>query len=149
MRSSIADRSPTTSPARSNSRRPARRRRSPCAVGWTDPTGIIMPIDRRDLGRLSLAATCWGVGTVISKAALDEFAPLTLLAVQLGSSLIVLALLLRLQGAALLAGAPPRLARLGLLNPGLAYALSLLGLATITASLSVLLWALEPLLIMA
>ena len=108
-----------------------------------------MPIDRRDLGRLILAATCWGVGTVISKAALDEFAPLTLLAVQLGSSLIVLALLLRLQGSPLLAGAPTRLGRLGLLNPGLAYALSLLGLATITASLSVLLWALEPLLIMA
>jgi probable blue pigment (indigoidine) exporter len=106
-----------------------------------------MPIDRRDLGRLILAATCWGVGTVISKAALAEFAPLTLLAVQLGSSLVVLAVLLRAQRSPLLAGAPPRLSRLGLLNPGLAYALSLLGLVTITASLAVLLWALEPLLI--
>jgi drug/metabolite transporter (DMT)-like permease len=107
-----------------------------------------MSIDRRDLGRLILAATCWGVGTVISKAALAEFAPLTLLAVQLGSSLAVLALLLRVQGAPL-AGAQPLLGRLGLLNPGLAYALSLLGLVTISASLSVLLWALEPLLIVA
>ena len=108
-----------------------------------------MPIDRRDLARLILAAACWGVGTVISKAALAEFAPLTLLAVQLGSSLVVLALLLRAQRSPLLAGAPPRLSRLGLLNPGLAYALSLLGLVTITASLSVMLWALEPLLIVA
>ncbi len=107
-----------------------------------------MPLHRRDLGRLILAATCWGVGTVISKAALAEFAPLTLLAVQLASSLVVLVVLLRLQGAPL-AGAPARLGRLGLLNPGSAYALSLLGLATISASLSVLLWALEPLLIIA
>jgi probable blue pigment (indigoidine) exporter len=34
------------------------------------------------------------------------------------------------------------------LNPGLAYALGLLGLVHITASLSVLLWAIEPLLIL-
>lgn len=41
-----------------------------------------------------------------------------------------------------------KLAALGLLNPGLAYALGLLGLASITASMSVLLWATEPLLTM-
>jgi probable blue pigment (indigoidine) exporter len=41
-----------------------------------------------------------------------------------------------------------RLAALGVLNPGISYALSLLGLARITASLSVLLWALEPVLIL-
>ncbi len=107
-----------------------------------------MPLHRHDLGRLILAATCWGVGTVISKAALAEFAPLTLLAVQLASSLLVLAVLLRFRGAPL-AGAASRLGRLGLLNPGSAYSLSLLGLTTISASLSVLLWALEPLLIIA
>ena len=41
---------------------------------------------------------------------------------------------------------PPvrRLAALGVLNPGLAYALGLVGLTTITASLYVLLWATEP-----
>ena len=108
-----------------------------------------MPIDRRDLGRLILAATCWGVGTVVSKAALVEFPPLTLLAVQLGASLVVLAVLLRRQHTAVLTDLPTRLGRLGLLNPGLAYALSLVGLVTISASLSVLLWALEPLLIIA
>ena len=106
-----------------------------------------MPIDRADLGRLILAASCWGVGTVVSKAALDEFAPLTLLAVQLAASLGVLGVLLRRGGTPILAGLPTRLGRLGLLNPGLAYALSLVGLVTITASLSVLVWALEPLLI--
>ena len=37
-----------------------------------------------------------------------------------------------------------RLATLGVLNPGIAYALGLIGLTTITASMSVLLWALEP-----
>ena len=106
-----------------------------------------MSIDRRDLGRLILAATCWGIGTVVSKAALAEFPPLTLLALQLASSLVVLAVLLRQQRVSLLEGLPTRLGRLGLLNPGLAYALSLVGLVSITASLSVLLWALEPLLI--
>jgi len=45
-------------------------------------------------------------------------------------------------------GASRILVRLGLLNPGLAYALSLAGLVSISASLSVLLWALEPLLIL-
>ena len=84
---------------------------------------------RRDLVALTLAATCWGLGTVISKAALDEMPPLTLLPIQLMSSLIVLALLMRRQGITLRAGGSPLLGRLGLLNPGIAYALSLLGLA--------------------
>jgi drug/metabolite transporter (DMT)-like permease len=41
-----------------------------------------------------------------------------------------------------------QLSLLGLLNPGVAYALGLLGLLSITASLSVLLWATDPVLIM-
>jgi probable blue pigment (indigoidine) exporter len=36
----------------------------------------------------------------------------------------------------------------GVLNPGIAYALGLIGLTTITASMSVLLWALEPVVIL-
>lgn len=102
-----------------------------------------------DLGRLVVAATCWGLGTVISKAALAAFPPLTLLAVQLAVSLVVLVVLMRLRGIPLRGDGPPLLGRLGILNPGIAYALSLLGLATITASLSVLLWILEPLIILA
>lgn len=42
-----------------------------------------------------------------------------------------------------------RLSLLGVLNPGLAYALSIAGLAHVTASVSVLLWAIEPILILA
>ena len=105
-------------------------------------------VARPDLVALILAAACWGVGTVISKAALEEVPPLTLLPIQLAASLAVLGVLMRRRGISFRSGDSPLLGRLGLLNPGMAYALSLLGLATITASLSVLLWALEPLMIM-
>ena len=105
-------------------------------------------IARRDLAALILAATCWGLGTVISKSALDEIPPLTLLPIQLAASLVVLGILMRRQRIAFRSHGSPLLGRLGLLNPGLAYALSLIGLTTITASLSVLLWAFEPLMIL-
>lgn len=107
-----------------------------------------MTIKRRDLASVILAAACWGLGTVVSKAALSEFPPLTLLAIQLASSLAVLAVLMRSQGIALRGEAPKLLSRLGLLNPGLSYALGLVGLLSITASVSVLLWALEPVMIL-
>lgn len=105
-------------------------------------------VARCDLARLILAATCWGLGTVISKAALAEVPPLTLLPIQLTASLAVLGVLMRHQQVPFRSDGPPLLGRLGLLNPGIAYALSLLGLVTITASLSVLLWAFEPLMIL-
>ncbi len=105
-------------------------------------------VARRDLAALVLAAACWGIGTVISKAALDEVPPLTLLPIQLAASLAVLVVLMRHQRISFRGDGPPLLGRLGLLNPGIAYALSLLGLTTITASVSVLLWALEPLVIL-
>ena len=105
-------------------------------------------VTRRDLLSLVLAAVCWGAGTVVSKAALAEVPPLTLLPVQLAASLGVLAVLMRRRRIPFRSDAPPLLGRLGLLNPGVAYALSLLGLTTITASLSVLLWAFEPLMIL-
>jgi probable blue pigment (indigoidine) exporter len=102
----------------------------------------------RDSAALGLAAVCWGLGTVISKAALAEIPPLSLLTIQLGSSVAVLALIMRRQGIPLRDDRQALLGRLGLLNPGVAYALSLLGLLSITASLSVVLWALEPLVIL-
>jgi probable blue pigment (indigoidine) exporter len=103
---------------------------------------------RRDVLALIGAATCWGLGTVISKRALEEIPPLTLLPIQLFSSLVVLAVLMGRSQKPLRDPTMPRLlGPLGLLNPGLAYALSLLGLVSISASLSVLLWAVEPLLI--
>jgi drug/metabolite transporter (DMT)-like permease len=96
---------------------------------------------------LSLAAASWGLGTVVSKRAVEEIPAFTLLPLQLAASLVVLVVLMRASGMSL-RGSPPILARLGILNPGIAYALGLAGLTWITASLSVLLWALEPLLIM-
>jgi probable blue pigment (indigoidine) exporter len=102
---------------------------------------------RRDLVLLTLAAASWGIGTVISKGAVDEIPPFTLLPIQLTASLVVLVALMRVGGMSL-RGSPPILARLGVLNPGIAYALGLAGLTWISASLAVLLWALEPLLIL-
>lgn len=102
---------------------------------------------------LTCAAASWGVATVLSKYAVEEIAPLALLPLQLGVSVLVLGLLTGLarghhHAARLRRPAMRRLALLGVLNPGLAYAVSLLGLLRITAGLSVLLWALEPVLIL-
>lgn len=99
---------------------------------------------------LVAAAASWGTATVISKRAVDEIEPLTLLPIELSVSVAVLAVALRVADSNL--EWSPELRRLGLLgvlNPGLSYALSLAGLARITASTSVLLWAIEPLLILA
>ena len=98
---------------------------------------------------LVAAAACWGAGTVVTKEVLDDVAPLTLLPLQLAASCLMLGAFARIQGTPL-TWTPPirRLAALGVLNPGIAYALGLVGLTTITASLSVLLWAAEPVLIL-
>jgi drug/metabolite transporter (DMT)-like permease len=107
------------------------------------------PALRSAAAALVAAAACWGVGTVVTKQVVDTVAPLTLLPLQLAASCVFLV------GVALvrrepLTWPPPgrRLTALGALNPGLAYALGLVGLATITASLAVLLWAAEPVLIL-
>ena len=99
---------------------------------------------------LTAAAAAWGVATVISKRAVDEIPPLTLLPIQLLVSVGVLAIVVRVQGVGV-TWSPQlrRLGVLGLVNPGASYALSLLGLSYISASLSVLLWAVEPLMILA
>lgn len=99
---------------------------------------------------LVAATACWGCGTVLSKQVLDRgVAPLTLLALELIASCLLLSismLVLRIRPS----GSPGlvKLTPLGVLNPGLAYALGLLGLVTVSASMSVLLWATEPVLIM-
>jgi drug/metabolite transporter (DMT)-like permease len=112
-------------------------------------TRSVPRIDAPAVLALVAATACWGIGTVVTKQVLEDVAPLTLLPLQLGASCAFLA------GVALAQRAPftwtppvRRLAALGVLNPGLAYALGLVGLTTITASLSVLLWAAEPVLIL-
>ena len=91
----------------------------------------------RNVSVLILAAACWGVGTVVSKQAVAEMPPLTLLPIQLARQRRVPAgRHARFAASALPGGREGRLlGRLGLLNPGLAYALSLIGLTQITASL--------------
>lgn len=98
---------------------------------------------------LVLAAACWGIAAVISKRAVDEVEPFTLLPIELAVSIVALSIPLALRrGRTPWSPRTRQLAALGVLNPGLAYALSLAGLAQITASVSVLLWAIEPLLIL-
>lgn len=97
---------------------------------------------------LVAAAACWGVGTVITKQVLSDIAPLTLLPIQLAASCVFLTLVSTATRTRV--GWSPqmrRLSGLGVLNPGIAYALGLVGLTSISASMSVLLWATEPVLI--
>ncbi|MDO8645005.1 MAG: DMT family transporter [Candidatus Planktophila sp.] len=100
---------------------------------------------------LTLAMLFWGLGTVLTKSALNNFDSLTLLPIQLASSSIFLGLLLFFLREKELSvssrGSYLKLALLGVLNPGIAYALGLSGLAQIPASISVVIWATEPLLI--
>jgi drug/metabolite transporter (DMT)-like permease len=108
-----------------------------------------VPATHPAVAALIAAAACWGTGTVASKQVVDDVAPLTLLPMQLAASCVLL-IVLTLVRREPFSWSPPvrRLAALGVLNPGVAYALGLVGLTTITASLSVLLWALEPVAIM-
>jgi drug/metabolite transporter (DMT)-like permease len=107
------------------------------------------PTERVAVAALVAAAACWGVGTVVSKQVVDNVAPLTLLPVQLVASCVFLLVIASVRRETFAwTPAVRRLAALGVLNPGIAYALGLIGLTTITASMSVLLWALEPVAIM-
>jgi probable blue pigment (indigoidine) exporter len=99
---------------------------------------------------LVAAAACWGTAAVISKRAVDEIDPLTLLPIELTVSVTVLSVATMVTKQRV-RWSPQmrRLGLLGVLNPGVSYALSLAGLAHLTASVSVLLWAIEPILILA
>jgi probable blue pigment (indigoidine) exporter len=98
---------------------------------------------------LVAAAGCWGTATAISKRAVDEIAPLILLPIELVISVAVLGIGAAVTGDRTLPTENrAALGWLGVLNPGLAYALSLAGLARITASASALLWTTEPIMIL-
>ena len=97
---------------------------------------------------LVLAAACWGFGAVMSKYALDQVPSLTLLVLQLVVSVVLLWIAVITQEIPVRAGRDAvRLGLIGVLNPGLAYTFSLLGLTQTTASMSAVLWAAEPILI--
>ena len=94
---------------------------------------------------LVLAALCWGSGTVLSKQAVGVVAPVLLLAIQLAVSVAFLAVVARLRGEPVRLVTEPRLlGALGFLNPGLAYALGLIALTQVSASVVVIVWAIEP-----
>ena len=99
---------------------------------------------------LVLACALWGIATVISKQLLNSVPPVTLLVLQLSTSVVVLWALTLASG---LRSVSSRdlvpVALIGVLNPGLSYTLSMLGLAHTTASVATLLWAAEPAIIIA
>jgi drug/metabolite transporter (DMT)-like permease len=107
-------------------------------------------VDSRSAVSLVLASASWGIATVICKDLLSSVSPVTLLVIQLAPSVLLL-WLLALIGRVQVPGWRTLLllGLLGVLNPGVSYALSLVGLQRATASVASLLWASEPVLIVA
>jgi len=94
------------------------------------------------------AAMCWGLGTVLSKYALGDIEAASLLPLQLTCSVLLLGASLLVTRSSLRGiQRSPQVAALGVLNPGIAYALGLIALAHIDASVSVIIWATEPVVI--
>jgi len=89
------------------------------------------------------------LATVMSKGVLEHVPPVTLLVVQLAVSVAFLWAIVAIQRLRLpLNRETFRLGLMGVLNPGFAYTFSLLGLTLIAASMSTLIWAIEPILIL-
>jgi drug/metabolite transporter (DMT)-like permease len=98
----------------------------------------------------TLASLCWGSATVMSKGALDQVPPIMLLVIQLAGSLTFLWTIVLLRGVR--AGAlrdALRIAWLGLLEPGLAFVLGLIGLADTQAGNATLIASSEAIMIAA
>ncbi|MFI0975573.1 DMT family transporter [Streptomyces sp. NPDC021093] len=93
-------------------------------------------------GALVLAALCWGGSATFTKTALGSMQPMTLLAVQLAASAVVLWAVLLIRGGPLPRPTVP-LVLLGVLEPALSYAFFTFGLLRTTASNASLLTALE------
>lgn len=98
---------------------------------------------------LIVACALWGAATVLNKALLASIPPVTLLVLQLAPSALVLWVMVGVTGAkAARSSLLLPLILLGVLNPGISYTLGLMGLARTSASVSTLLWAAEPLMIL-
>jgi drug/metabolite transporter (DMT)-like permease len=96
------------------------------------------------------SAACWGLGTVASRDLLGSIPPLELLVVQLAASVAALLLICAIHGT--WRAVDRRLARAslaGILEPGAAYAVGLLGLSRTTASHAAVIGATEPLVVVA
>lgn len=95
-----------------------------------------------------VSAACWGLATVLSKEVLHTIAPFTLLAIQLAGSVGFLAAVFRVRGGRLPGvGSGLSVAWPGLLEPGLAYGVSVPGLALTSATNATVLSTAEPVLI--
>ncbi len=98
---------------------------------------------------LVVATFLWGAATVANKALLGPIAPTALLAIQLAPGFLLAAALALLARARFPRGRDLALALLlGVLNPGISYMFSMLGLSRVSASLAALLWASEPMMIL-
>jgi drug/metabolite transporter (DMT)-like permease len=101
-------------------------------------------------GAMVIASGCWGGATVLSKEALGSLPAVTLLLLQLCSSVGFLWFMVVLRGESVRFNAALfRSARYGALEPGIAYLLVLIGLANTSASTTSLIAATEPLMVMA
>jgi drug/metabolite transporter (DMT)-like permease len=76
-----------------------------------------------------VAATSWAAATVLTKVALDELAPLDVLAIELAASAAAMGFLLAARGRPFLPVAWPAFALIGVLEPGLSFGLFDYGLA--------------------
>lgn len=106
---------------------------------------------RRRPQRVAVAAICasaatWGLGTVLSKAAVDSaLDPLPLLAVQLAASVVFLGLLVAWRARpASVDRTLLRSGAAGLLEPGLSYPVALVGLGLTTAGSASVIGSVEP-----
>ena len=113
---------------------------------------IALPTGRKGwaVACMVASAACWGVATAMTKGALDQLPPLALLTAQLGASIALLWTAVLVGRLPLVVNRDARLAALGgLLEPGMAYALGIAGLALTSASSASLIGTTEPLLVVA
>ncbi|MFG1420186.1 DMT family transporter [Roseixanthobacter liquoris] len=100
------------------------------------------------ISAVTASAACWGLATVLSKDVLHTMAPFTMLALQLAGSVGFLAMAFLLRGGRLPGGGRAlSVAWPGLLEPGLAYGVSVPGLALTSATNATVLNTAEPVLI--
>lgn len=98
---------------------------------------------------LITACAFWGAATVLNKALLASIPPIALLVLQLAPSTLALWAIVVFAKRPMAGGAfVLPLILLGILNPGISYTLSLMGLMTVSASVATMLWAAEPLMIL-
>jgi drug/metabolite transporter (DMT)-like permease len=100
------------------------------------------------IAAMVLSAACWGCATVMTKGALDQVPPFTLLALQLASGVTFLWVAAAVMRTTIvLEPGTGRAAATGLLEPGLSYGLGVPGLALTTAANASIIGAAEPALI--